>query len=73
MFGIFAPAKTPAALIARLNREIVQVVGRADERERMLNTGMESAGSTAQEFAVTIQSDMARWAKVIKAAGIRME
>jgi tripartite-type tricarboxylate transporter receptor subunit TctC len=73
MFGIFAPARTSPALITRLNQEIVQILARAEEKERMLNTGMESVGSSAQEFAATIKTDMARWGKVIKSAGIRIE
>ena len=73
MHGIFAPAGTPAPIIARLNREIVQYINGADAKERILKAGAEVAGGTPAEFAATIKSDMARMGKVIKDAGIRDE
>ena len=72
-FGIFAPAGTPAALIDRLNGEVLRVLARTDVKERLFNTGMEIVGATPAEFAATIKSDIAKWGKVIKAAGIRDE
>ncbi|MBI3069160.1 MAG: tripartite tricarboxylate transporter substrate binding protein [Betaproteobacteria bacterium] len=71
IFAVFAPAKTPAALIHRLNQEIVRVLNGADAREKLLNSGLEAVGSSPEEFAATMKSEMARWGKVIKDAGIR--
>ncbi len=70
-YGIFAPAKTPAALVIRLNQEIVRVLNTADVKERLFNSGMEAVGSTPEKFATTIKAEIARMGKVIKDAGIR--
>ena len=71
VYGLLAPASTPAVLIGRLNREIVQVLSSADAKERLLNTGVEAVGSSPQELTATIKSEMVKWGKLIKAAGIR--
>ena len=73
IYGVFARAKTPAAIINFLNREIVQVLHRTDVKERLFNVGAEVAGSSPIEFAATIRTEIARWGKVIKDAGIRQE
>ncbi len=72
-FGLFAPAKTPAATIARLNREIARVLDTPDVKERMFNSGMEIVASSPEEFAALLRSDIAKWTKVIQKAGIRDE
>lgn len=71
MTAIFAPAKTPAAIIARLNQEIVRFLNRAEVKEQFLNRGSEVVASTSDQFAATMRSDIAKWAKVIKEAGIK--
>jgi len=73
IFGIFAPAGTPAAIIDRLNREIVQFLGKPDAREKFLTAGVEPVGSTPDQFAATIRSEMAKWGKLMKDVGIRAE
>ena len=76
MVGItvmFAPAKTPSAIINRLNQEIVQVLNRTDMREKLLNNGSEVIGSSPEQLAATIKSEIALWTKVIKEAGLRIE
>lgn len=71
--GVVAPAKTPVALISRLNQEIVRVLNRADVKQRHFTAGVETIGSSPEELAATMKSDIARWGKVIKDAGIRLE
>ena len=71
--GIFAPAKLPAALLHRLNNEIVQVLNRTDIREKFLNAGVEIAASTPEQFTATIKAEIARMSRVIKQAGIRAQ
>lgn len=71
--GVFAPAKTPAAVVARLNQEVVRAIEREDLRKRTFDIGVLAAGSTPEEFAVIQKTDMARMGKVIKAAGIGAE
>ncbi|MBI4190919.1 MAG: tripartite tricarboxylate transporter substrate binding protein [Betaproteobacteria bacterium] len=73
VFGIFAPAGTPPALISRLNHEIVQVLGRTDVKEKLLKGGVEPIGNPPEEFAVKLKSEMSKWAKVIKDVGITPE
>ena len=70
--GVFAPAKTPAAVINRLNREIVRFLGSAEVKERFLNAGVEAVGSLPEELAAMIKSDTTQWSKVIKDAGIKV-
>lgn len=71
--GIFAPAKTPAPLINRLNQEIVRVLNQADVKEKFFNAGAETIGSSPEKFAARVKSEMARLGKVIKDAGIHAE
>ena len=73
MLGIFAPARTPATLIDRLNQEIVRVLNGADVKAKLFAAGVEPVGSSPKEFAATLKSDMAKWGKVIKDAGIRAD
>ncbi len=70
-YGFFAPAKTPPAIVARLNQETLRVLGRADVKERFFSAGVETLGGTAEEFAASMRADINRWDKVIKDAGIR--
>jgi tripartite-type tricarboxylate transporter receptor subunit TctC len=71
--GVFAPAKTPPALINRINREFVRVINRADVTEKFFNVGVETVGSSPEEFAATVKSEMARLGAVIRNAGIHDE
>jgi tripartite-type tricarboxylate transporter receptor subunit TctC len=71
MSGMFAPARTPPALIRRLNREILKVLERSDVRERLLAAGIEPIGSSPEEFAATLRADQAKWGKLIRELNIR--
>ena len=71
--GIWAPAKTPARLNNKVSQEISQVLGRAEIKERFIASGSEALPSTPAEFTATIKSDMIKWGKVFKDAGIRGE
>jgi tripartite-type tricarboxylate transporter receptor subunit TctC len=71
IYGVFAPARVPAAIVRRLNEEIVRVLGKAEVKERFLANGMETVGSTPQELAATMKSEIVRIGKVIRDAGIR--
>jgi len=73
MTGLWAPAKTPGAIINRLHREIVQVLNQPDVKEKFFTAGVETVGSSPEQFAATIKSDTARWGKVIKDAGIKLD
>jgi tripartite-type tricarboxylate transporter receptor subunit TctC len=71
--GIWAPAKTPAAIIARLNREIAASLNQPDIKQRLLASGAETVGNTPKEFAENMKSEIVRMGKVIREAGIRVE
>ncbi len=68
--GIFAPAKTPPAIIELLNRHIVEIVATPDVRKRILDLGTEPRASTPAELGARMQSDIAKWATVIDEAHI---
>ena len=69
--GVFATAKTPAAITNRLNAEIVRVLQRSDVKERLLGAGMVATPGTPEQFAAVVKSEMAKWGKVIKEAGLK--
>jgi tripartite-type tricarboxylate transporter receptor subunit TctC len=71
LLAILAPAKTPPAIVAKLNREIVRALAAPDVKERMFSSGMEAVGSSPEQLAATIKSEIAKWGRVIKEAGIR--
>jgi len=73
IIAIFAPAKTPAALIDHLNNEIVGVLKRADVKEKVFNAGSEVIGSSPGQLAVAMKSEIDRMGKVIKQAGIKAD
>jgi tripartite-type tricarboxylate transporter receptor subunit TctC len=71
--ALFAPAKTPEAIIKRLNQEVLRVLNRPDVKEKFFSTGVEVVGSSPEELTRMIKSEMARIGKVIKEGGIRTE
>ena len=72
-YGLLAPGQTPRSIIGRLNTELRAVLGEPETKARFVKVGMEPTPSTADEFAALIRSEIAKWAKVIKAAGIQPE
>lgn len=72
-FGIAAPAKTPRAIVDQLHNAIVRAVNSPDLRARFLDQGAEPVGNTPEQYTAFIQNEIAKWAKVIKAAGIKGE
>jgi tripartite-type tricarboxylate transporter receptor subunit TctC len=71
--GVVVPAATAAALVERLNREIVAALGERDLRERLESLGAEVAAGTPREFAEYIAREIPKWAKVVKDSGARAE
>ena len=71
--GILAPAGTPKPIIDRLNREIVKIVRSSEFSQVLTGEGATPVGNTPSEFDAVIRSDVKKWAKVIKDAGIRPE
>jgi len=71
IYGLFAPAGTPPAIIVRLNTVVAQFLARADIQERFAAAGMDAAASTPGQLSASVQAEVARIGKVIRAAGIR--
>jgi tripartite-type tricarboxylate transporter receptor subunit TctC len=71
--AIFAPVGTPAAIVKRLNEEIVRILQRPEVREKLAATGIEAVGDSPEALAATVKSEMDRMGKIIKAAGIRAD
>jgi len=72
-FGFVAPAKTPPAVVTRLNAEIVKVLALPDVRNQFGIQGIEVLGGTPEQFASTIRDEIAKWAKVIRLSGAKAE
>jgi tripartite-type tricarboxylate transporter receptor subunit TctC len=72
-FGLLAPAGTPAPIIARLNAETVKVLGRDDVKATLGAQGLNLAPGTPEQFAAHIKSEIAKFTRIAKAAGIKAE
>lgn len=72
-YGLLAPARTPGAAIARLHDGVVAILARPALREKLAGQGFEPVGDSPEEFADYIKSEIAKWSKVIRDAGIRAE
>ncbi len=71
--SILVPAKTPQPIVMKLHAELVKVLGQPDVKERFASQGLETVGSTPEQFREHLQRETAKFAKVIKAAGIKPE
>ena len=72
-FGVLAPAATPRETVARLNAEIGKALARPDIRERFAAQALDPASITAEQFADFIKTEVGRWGKLIREAGITMK
>ena len=70
--ALFAPAGTPEALVNRINQEVARVLNRPDIRQRFLREGLEVRGGPPEQLATVMRTETARFAKLIKDAGIRV-
>jgi tripartite-type tricarboxylate transporter receptor subunit TctC len=73
IIGIIAPAATPKPLLKRISADVAAAVKSPDLSARMLQLGMEPVGSTSDEYNALINSEIDKWARVIKTAGIKLE
>jgi tripartite-type tricarboxylate transporter receptor subunit TctC len=72
-FGIMAPAKTPQAIVMKLNKEISDSFSRPDVKDALLKLGAIAAPSSPEEMRAFIQAELVKWTPVIKAAGIKAD
>jgi tripartite-type tricarboxylate transporter receptor subunit TctC len=72
-YGLMGPAGLSREIVQRLNAEVIRSMAEPDARERLYSIGAEPMSNTPEEFAAYIRSEMAKWDKVVKVAGIRAE
>ena len=72
-YGLVAPAGTPANIVALLNQHVNKALESNEVRTRLASEGAEATPSTPQAFAQLIASDLIRWEKVVKTAGVKAE
>ena len=71
--GMLAPAGTPADIIKRLNAEFNRIISTPDMNKRMLANGYEAVGGPPEKFGELIRAEIAKWAPVVKAAGVQVD
>ena len=71
--GVMAPAKTPPAIVKKLNEEILRTLQDPDMKTRLAQDGIEALGSTPEQYGAYLRSELERWTKVIKSAGVKPE
>jgi tripartite-type tricarboxylate transporter receptor subunit TctC len=72
-FGIVAPAGTPRNVVAQLNAEINRALALPEVKRRFAEQGVRTIGGTPEQFGAYLQGQIARWAKVVKDTGVRIE
>ncbi len=69
-YGLLAPAGTPADIVTKLNAEVVAILKSPEMNDRLSKEGADPVGNSPAEFSKYIQSEIEKWRKVIRAAGI---
>jgi tripartite-type tricarboxylate transporter receptor subunit TctC len=72
-FGLFAPARTPKTVVAKLNREIGDILRAPETQETFLKQGVAATPGTPEELGEWVKSELARWTPIIQAAGIKAD
>src|SRR5258708_25351778 len=72
-YGVIGPAGLPSPIVTRLHDEFVKVLNRPDVRERIVADGSEPAGTTPGEFRLFMLTDLAKWAKLVKESGAKLD
>jgi len=72
-YGVLAPAKTPEAILQRLNAEILKALAAPEVRDSLTGEGGEVLGGTPAAFAAFLQAEQAKWSKVVREAGVKVD
>ena len=72
-YGIWAPASTPPAIVTKVSSELAAVVRMPEVRARLADLGAEAVGNTPEEFAAFNRSELAKWAKIVKDSGAKVD
>jgi len=70
-FGLLGPAKLPASIVARLNKEINEILAQPDVKERFISIGMEPVGGSSKDFEQYIETDIKKWNELVKVRNIK--
>jgi tripartite-type tricarboxylate transporter receptor subunit TctC len=72
-FGLMAPSGTPAPIVAKVYQQAAKIVSEPEMKEKLAQLGLDTASDAPDAFAAIIKADIAKWAKVIKDANIKVE
>jgi tripartite-type tricarboxylate transporter receptor subunit TctC len=72
-YGVIGPARMPAAIVNRLNEALVKIMHQPEVRERIVADGAEPVGSSPEEFRQFMLADLAKWARVVKESGAKLD
>ena len=72
-FGVLAPVNTPAAVVHRLSQEIMRILRNTEVKDRLAAQGLEAVGSTPQQYDAHLRAELAKYARIVKSAGIKAE
>jgi len=72
-FGLLGPAKLPPEVTARLNAEVNKALQSPDLQKKYADQGVDVSGSTPEQFAALIRNDVAKWGKVVKESGAKID
>ena len=72
-YAMFAPAKTPPAIVVRMQKEAARVVRLPEVKQKLLEQGADAVGGTAEELDKVVKSELKRWVDVIRDAHIKLE
>ena len=72
-FGLLAPARTPESIVAKLNKDVVAILGDAEMKRRMADLGQELTSNTPEQFAAFIKSEITRMGEVVRASGAKLD
>jgi tripartite-type tricarboxylate transporter receptor subunit TctC len=72
-YGLFAPAKTPAPILARLQREVAKALTSAEVKEYLNREGASPVASTPEQFAKVLDSEINKYAELVKTTGLQVE
>jgi tripartite-type tricarboxylate transporter receptor subunit TctC len=72
-YAVFAPVRTPPSIVARMQREAARVLHLPDVKQKLLEQGADSVGSTSEELDKVVKAELKRWAQVIRDAGIKLD
>ena len=72
-FGLLAPARTPVDIVNRLSQACQRILQSAEIKQRLASQGFEAVGSTPQQYEAQIRAELAKYARIVKSAGIKVD